>query len=565
VKNIYTHSLSVADFPGPHPEKSPHARIPDIVNPRFTRFSCALLATAAALTTTAFTPASAAPETSTPDTTVISSRTTGDVISQVKEVDGEIISTMTDKDTGELVDPDSAEAERLAGSTLGESFKTGPEGGTAAAGDDRVSASAYSAWRPSGIQGLDVSSYQTYVNWTAEYNAGARFAYVKATEATSYRNPLFAEQYIGSYEAGMVRGAYHFAWPNATSGAAQADYFVNNGGGWSADGKTLPGLLDLEASYGQDYCYDLTPTQMVNWIRDFSNRYKARTGRLPAIYAGAYWWNDCTGNSTAFNDHPLFLPAYETTAPNKYPSGWSRYDMWQYSETGPFLAASGGGDSNVFGGTQAQLVDMAKNPYYKPLGGRTPAGAPVQPAVPTAPSGPFKDVASTSQFAREITWARDQKILTGWSDGTFRPLNNINRDAMAAAIYRLKGSPAYTAPITSKFTDVKPGRQFYKEIHWAESKGYLNGWKDGSFRPTTPIARDATAALLYRAAGSPAYTAPATSPFKDVTTTQPFYKEMAWLKATGISTGWSDGTFRELNPTARDAMAAFLYRFDARY
>jgi hypothetical protein len=406
------------------------------------------------------------------------------------------------------------------------------------------------------------------MNWTAEYQAGARFAYVKATEGNYYKSPAFNAQYSGSYQAGMIRGAYHFANPEVSSGAAQADYFIDNGGGWSADGRTLPGLLDMEKNPYGESCYNMTPAQLVSWIRDFSNRYKARTGRLPAIYTGAYWWNDCTGNTTAFNDHPMHLASYYISTPAVYPSGWSRYDIWQYSDTGPFVLPAGG-DSNVFGGTQAQLADLARNPYYKPLGGTTPAGAPVPaapaPVAPSAPAGPYKDVSAGNQFVREITWARDRKILTGWTDGTFRPLNNINRDAMAAAMYRLAGSPAYTAPAASEFTDVKPGQQFYKEIHWAESRGLLTGWKDGTFRATTPIARDATAALLYRAAGSPQFTAPAVSPFKDVSTGQRFYKEMAWLRASGISTGWTDGTFRSLSPTARDAMAAFLYRFDARF
>ncbi len=44
----------------------------------------------------------------------------------------------------------------------------------------------------------------------------------------------------------MIRGAYHFATPDTTSGAAQANYFVDHGGGWSRDGKTLPGALDIE-------------------------------------------------------------------------------------------------------------------------------------------------------------------------------------------------------------------------------------------------------------------------------------------------------------------------------
>jgi len=537
--------------------------------------------TAAVVTLSTLLPAAAADEPPAPDTggTVISSKTTGNLVSEVKEVDGEIISTLTDRTTGEpaTFDPEHfgelpAEGAPSGGAVMGQSLKTAEDaeritaGGAASVPEQPAEggAAAYSAWRPAGVQGVDVSSYQPNVNWSAEYSAGARFAYVKATEATTYRSPTFAEQYIGSYEAGMLRGAYHFAHPNWSSGASQADYFVNNGGNWSADGRTLPGLLDMESYYGQEYCYDMTPTQMVAWIRDFSNRYKARTGRLPAIYSNYYWWVDCTGNTAAFNDHPLHIAGYQTTTP-RVPSGWSRYDLWQYSDTGPFVLP-GGGDSNVFGGTQAQLADMARNPYYKPLGGTVPAGAPAPAApAPVAPSGPFTDVSAGNQFVREITWARDRRILTGWTDGTFRPLNNINRDAMAAAMYRLAGAPAYTAPATSEFTDVKPGQQFYKEIHWAESRGLLTGWNDGSFRATTPIARDATAALLYRAAGSPAYTAPARSPFKDVSTGQKFYKEMAWLKASGISTGWTDGTFRSLNPTARDAMAAFLHRFDARF
>jgi len=74
------------------------------------------------------------------------------------------------------------------------------------------------------------------------------------------------------------------------------------------------------------------------------------------------------------------------------------------------------------------------------------------------------------------------------------------------------------------------------------------------------------AAFLYRMAGSPDHTPPADSPFKDVATTQQFYKEMAWLADRGISTGWthSDGTrsYRALQPINRDAMAAFLYRME---
>ena len=61
-----------------------------------------------------------------------------------------------------------------------------------------------------------------------------------------YTNPYFEQQYDGAYNAGLIRGAYHFAVPSGPSGGDQANYFVSNGGGWSGDGQTLPGALDIE-------------------------------------------------------------------------------------------------------------------------------------------------------------------------------------------------------------------------------------------------------------------------------------------------------------------------------
>ena len=73
--------------------------------------------------------------------------------------------------------------------------------------------------------------------------------------------------------------------------------------------------------------------------------------------------------------------------------------------------------------------------------------------------------------------------------------------------------------------------------------------------------RDAMAAFLYRSAGEPAYTPPRDSPFEDVSSTSTFYKEISWAESVGITTGWRDGTYRPLQPINRDAMAAFVYRW----
>jgi GH25 family lysozyme M1 (1,4-beta-N-acetylmuramidase) len=92
-------------------------------------------------------------------------------------------------------------------------------------------------------EGVDVSSHQGNVDRATLWNSGVRWACTKATEGTYYTNPYFGQQYNGSYNVGMIRGAYHFATPDTTSGGTQANYFVDHGGGWSKDGRTLPGVL----------------------------------------------------------------------------------------------------------------------------------------------------------------------------------------------------------------------------------------------------------------------------------------------------------------------------------
>ncbi|MGW5678687.1 lysozyme [Streptomyces sp. NPDC003860] len=203
-------------------------------------------------------------------------------------------------------------------------------------------------------EGVDVSSHQGNVNWSALWSSGVKWAFVKATEGTYYKNPYFAQQYNGSYDIGMVRGAYHFATPDTASGAAQADYFVNNGGGWSRDGKTLPGALDIEWNPYGAACYGKTQAQMVTWIRDFLNRYRARTGRDAVIYTATSWWTQCTGNYSGFGaSNPLWIARYNTT-PGTLPAGWGFYTMWQYTSSGPIV-----GDHNKFNGAYDRVVALA--------------------------------------------------------------------------------------------------------------------------------------------------------------------------------------------------------------
>ncbi|WP_067277640.1 lysozyme [Streptomyces jeddahensis] len=203
-------------------------------------------------------------------------------------------------------------------------------------------------------EGVDVSSHQGNVAWSTLWSSGVKWAYVKATEGTYYKNTYFTQQYNGSYNVGMIRGSYHFATPDTTSGATQANYFLDNGGGWSRDGKTLPGALDIEWNpYGTD-CYGKTQSGMVSWIKSFLDQYKARTGRDAVIYTSTSWWKLCTGNYSGFaSANPLWIARYNTTV-GELPAGWSYQTMWQYTSTGPTV-----GDHNKFNGALDRVQALA--------------------------------------------------------------------------------------------------------------------------------------------------------------------------------------------------------------
>ena len=78
------------------------------------------------------------------------------------------------------------------------------------------------------LEGVDVSHWQNTIDWSKVAAAGKRFAIIKASESTTYVDPLYATNRARAQAAGMWTGAYHVAQPNAAVGdaLAEADHFV---------------------------------------------------------------------------------------------------------------------------------------------------------------------------------------------------------------------------------------------------------------------------------------------------------------------------------------------------
>lgn len=195
------------------------------------------------------------------------------------------------------------------------------------------------------------------------------------------------------------------------------------------------------------------------------------------------------------------------------------------------------------------------------------------------PNQVFKDLPSSNPFFTQVNWLGSTGIATGTpltsANGNlltenFRPTDMVTREVTAAWMYRYANPQDYTAPATSPFADVKTSDPNYKAIAWLYENTLSTGWQETNgtvtFRPKTNIERAAIAAFFLRYArltgAVPAtYVPNATPRFKDVPTSDQFYAEIDWFASTGLTTGWSDGTFRPHVNTERVAMAAFFARY----
>jgi GH25 family lysozyme M1 (1,4-beta-N-acetylmuramidase) len=211
----------------------------------------------------------------------------------------------------------------------------------------------------SGVQGIDVSVFNGAVNWSAVYRSGIRFAFIRASYATLHPDARFTSNWSGAAAAGVVRGAYQFALPNVSSGAAQARYFLVASGGRPKGTRVLPGALDLEPPPSGSPCYGLHQAQMRAWINDWIAAYRHVALRNPLIYTGRGWWNLCVGTWRPAHAE-LWVASWRHDRPTM-PAGWGNdWTFWQYGK-GKVTGVAGVVDRDRWAGTLQSLYAYADN------------------------------------------------------------------------------------------------------------------------------------------------------------------------------------------------------------
>lgn len=208
---------------------------------------------------------------------------------------------------------------------------------------------------PPVLRGIDVSSHQGTVDWQAVAGSGVAFGFTKFTGGTAYSNPTRMANWAGMKAAGMVRGAYHYAFESTVQplpGAgpeAEADYFLSRVEPLGLEPGDLL-ALDIEDGSGQlgDWC--------LRWLQ----RVEQRTGIKPFVYTGA-WFSvpHGLGSVPALSASPLWLASYQATVPRP-PPPWTTVAIHQYSASGRVPGVAGDCDLNQFFGDRAALLALGK-------------------------------------------------------------------------------------------------------------------------------------------------------------------------------------------------------------
>lgn len=204
--------------------------------------------------------------------------------------------------------------------------------------------------------GIDVSRFQAKVDWPAVAAAGRAFAYIKATEGATYRDPKFAAHWAGAKAAGMLRGAYHFFRP-AKPAAAQVENFCSLVGALASG--DLPPMLDLEETPGEHDEWTTIPKPdrrplALEWL----HAVEERLGRRPIVYTRRGFISTL-GGAGGLAQYPLWVAHYTQAAKPAVPAGWQNWTLWQYSDAGQVPGIAGKVDLDRFAGTLEELRALA--------------------------------------------------------------------------------------------------------------------------------------------------------------------------------------------------------------
>lgn len=186
-------------------------------------------------------------------------------------------------------------------------------------------------------QGIDVSSWQGNINFSAVKNAGIDIVYIKSSEGQSYIDPYFESNYQNAKANGLKVGFYHYVTARTVEQArTQANFFARVISGKQADCRLA---MDFE-NFG-----NLSVSEINKISKAFLETLENATNSELVIYSNAY--SARTIFSNELTKYPLWVANYGVSSPGDN-GKWQTWVGWQYTSTGYVNGISGYVDRNQF-------------------------------------------------------------------------------------------------------------------------------------------------------------------------------------------------------------------------
>ncbi len=189
---------------------------------------------------------------------------------------------------------------------------------------------------------------------------------------------------------------------------------------------------------------------------------------------------------------------------------------------------------------------------------RPPAPTRTPTATPTACPIQFSDVPADSPFYTFIRCLACQGVVGGYSDNTFRPGNNVTRGQVSKFVSNAAGYTDAIPPTQQTFTDVPPTDTFWLFIERAYAHGVISGYSDHTFRPTNNVTRGQMSKFVSNAANYNDPIPPTQQTFTDVPPTDPFWLFTERAVLHGVIAGYADHTFHPVADVTRGQTSKFI-------
>ena len=185
-------------------------------------------------------------------------------------------------------------------------------------------------------------------------------------------------------------------------------------------------------------------------------------------------------------------------------------------------------------------------------------------ALNPTPNVEFLDVSRVDWFYYDVRYVCENGLMNGTSRNRFSPYGTATRGMLVTILYRMENEPRCFG--SAAFSDVKPGAYYEKAVIWASQNGIVSGYTDGTFRPDAPVTREQLASILYRYTlyrGQDVSAGETTSltGYGDAQAVSSYaLPAMRWACGTGILQG-ANGKLNPSGLATRAQLAAMLHRY----